>query len=1117
MLLESRYNQIVDAIRRHSFNREHFERMAVCLTNDSGLSVRPVTGGSDAGFDGAISQPNCEPGPLVVTTQQDVIGNLTRSLTRVIKERPKAARTTALVTSRRLSELKQNNLRERARSLGFILTDIFEEAAVCEYLYRHSDWSRSLLQVTGDLSALSVYPASRRFLHDIQVLHRSEELEWLKSLKGDALLSGPPGSGKTSLLRCLALEGFGLFATTSDAARIIVAIREIAPRFVFVDDIEGSASLCAELVRARSELYAEFCVVATTWGGNLQLMQTLGLVEGEVLVLEQLSLEQMVDVVHATGLTGPDVLVDDVVKQAEGLPGLAVSLAVACLRGSVRDVLTGAAIAREFYSALERLFGEYEQAALMLAGLSVGGGKGMRLSPVSELTGISQTEMHKLLRSLLRELAASGFILPLRNDLWTVRPHRLRSVLIRDMLLSPPSLDIEPLLSSVPSRATAIREVIGAVAVGAQADRLREWVESVPDSRVLAEYAWLGSSESGWVLEKYPDRVTEFAGATLHFVPDAAIPALLSLAAGDDRPTNAYPEHPLRLLQEWANPVPEQGVTPLKRKHTLIEQSKEWLGRVPEGTDTAFNAFATALSTEFRGGRLSPGDGRRLVITWGIYSSEQIGKICEYWRELVPFLRSLDHPNWVPLVDALHSIACPQQVNGDTQAAKAASRELAENMVRDISAMAANNPGILSRLSTLSERAELDVDVQVDQEFETLFGDGRHGKEWREEEKRIEKEVERLASVWLERGPSWAMARMKSLLVSNESAGKAADRTPGLCGRLAESTTEPTAWLRSAVEADLPSRCVSPFLVRVVEREGAIPDSVVEELCMRQSLQPAMAYLLLTGRLAAGREFERVLDFLPNYTSLVDLHAVRGEISEDVLGILLDSPSSAIRQAAAIGSWKDDERGFSHEALREKWEEAILNCQADDYWLGEILESEPELAFRWLKRNQNRKGSSRLLRGDFVSSIAARLTQRQRIQLLKALKPSWGSAYICALVGDSTEVYSALLNLEHLGRHRLDPFVRRPDETWTAFVEIAVSFGLSTSDIAQAALGGLRCESGPVSQMWLALASEFQAFANHQRVEVRNVTQQCLQWLQSQIDCAIQAERHESVYGLDVD
>src|ERR1044071_8062315 len=94
----------------------------------------PVPGGNDAAMDAAIASGKEEPFPLVCTVEENLHGNLARSLDSYL-ERGLPSRLVALATSRTLTPTQARNLRALAREKGFTLLQVFERSAVANRLY----------------------------------------------------------------------------------------------------------------------------------------------------------------------------------------------------------------------------------------------------------------------------------------------------------------------------------------------------------------------------------------------------------------------------------------------------------------------------------------------------------------------------------------------------------------------------------------------------------------------------------------------------------------------------------------------------------------------------------------------------------------------------------------------------------------------------------------------------------------------------------------------------------------------------------------------------------------------------------------------------------------------
>ncbi len=125
-----------------------FEACAVDLLRGVYPGLVPVHGGQDYGMDGAIADGEGEPYPLVVTTAEDVIRNLTKNLYSYVEGNGRRRRV-VVATSRPLTARRRKNLEERAREKGFTLVQIHDRWDIASRLYRDSRWTHELLGLTG--------------------------------------------------------------------------------------------------------------------------------------------------------------------------------------------------------------------------------------------------------------------------------------------------------------------------------------------------------------------------------------------------------------------------------------------------------------------------------------------------------------------------------------------------------------------------------------------------------------------------------------------------------------------------------------------------------------------------------------------------------------------------------------------------------------------------------------------------------------------------------------------------------------------------------------------------------------------------------------------------------
>lgn len=407
-----------------------FEACAADLLLDEWPTLVPIQGGSDSGMDGAVADGIGEPFPLVTTTSKDVIGNLTRNLSKY-KEEGGKRRKAILATSTLLTARREQNLKDRASELGFTLVQVYSQPALASRLYRSPRWCRELLNLSGDPSPRSVVPKSDRPLREQPLLGRDEDLEWLENVEQDSLLVGQPGVGKTFLLHRFAVEGCGLFAVSEDRGELAGAVREQQPKVIIVDDAQVHLDLVRNLRQLRTDTGASFSILATCWPNDEKNVSgALNLLSSDIRTLEPLTRDVMVEVVKGVGIYRPNELIREILNQAEGRPGLAVTLARLCLQGDIQRVFTGDALSRSFLNFFNRAVGE--RAGQILAAFSVGGDAGLPINLVAATLGLSPVEV----QTAVVKLAAGGVVLDRGKQLLSVRPAALRHTLVRDVFFN---------------------------------------------------------------------------------------------------------------------------------------------------------------------------------------------------------------------------------------------------------------------------------------------------------------------------------------------------------------------------------------------------------------------------------------------------------------------------------------------------------------------------------------------------------------------------------------------------------------------------------------------------------------------------------------------------------
>ena len=611
---------------------------------------------------------------------------------------------------------------------------------------------------------------------------------------------------------------------------------------------------------------------------------------------------------------GPVELLRELANQAEGLPGLAVTLAYLCLQGDVIAVALGDALSRSVLPTMESLVGP--RARSILAALAVGGDSGIRMQTVAGVLGIPPVDTHVAITSL----AAGGVITEVRFDALAVRPPTLRYVLVRDTFFSGPApLPIEPLIATAPNVTDVALTLIGARHRGAAipSSFLMEVLERSGSDHAWIEYARLGDQETRTVLSLHPEKILQLAHPALEYAPEIAIPLLLQRAIGDHRPLTSTIEHPLRLIEDWVKGSYPATGDALRRRRALLTGVREWI-RSGNDPDVGLHALCLVLYPGFEQIRTDPGMGDRITITQGLLTPEELGLVADLWPSVLEIIRTLETPNWTYLLECVgnwvYPDAIPVQISEEI---RELTRARAIAMLDDIAHLVPNRSGVLHRVQSMAEILGHTLTAEIAPDFQILYPQ-EDIDNWQQENEDQAARVRELALQWLDRDPLEVANR---IAVIEQEAVAAAVTWPRwtmfLCSEIAKRTNRPSTWARAAVSVGLSADLVSPFVWQAISTQAQDWVEIAMETLENPRLRDVGISIALTAEAVPSDLLEAALTLPNGLSETVRSLAQRGKIPEDRLRLLLEHPDPQLPEPlpSANGCPTPRQR---HESLQEK-------------------------------------------------------------------------------------------------------------------------------------------------------------------------------------------------------
>jgi hypothetical protein len=1057
-----------------------FEEFATFSLTSAIPGLTPVSGGGDFGRDGEAPST-----VLTCTIQADVIGNMTSSLTQY-KKSSSNADTVYVATSQSLSNAQKDNLRTRAKELGFNLPAIYDAAHFVNELYKDPDWRLKLLNISGELPALSKIPINTRVSLDVPMIGRSEAIAELEKMQGDILISGQPGSGKTYIATDFADRHNGLFVISDDTTKIANEIREKTPDTLIIDDIHSKETLLTNLNHLRTQLKVNFRIVGTTWAsGESTVKAKMGIGDANILHLKDLTRNEVVEVINACGLKGAsNLLKREIVDQSKGKPGLAITLSALCLAGDWEKVFNGDSLYNLVTSSFNTKLGK--SVAALLSFIALGGDSGISLGKLSEVSGVSVPE----LKAILNELAFGGVISSKEDGSIQVEPDTLRYPLVRELFIDGTgTLSFEDYIEKYPSKNDVIETLLVTILKGAsmRSDRITPYLDTSFAAKTWAYYAALGKNEAEYVAQNNRNAIITVSEPVLALQPEIAIRELMIAAVDDHRELNQHPNHPARVLDGWVDGAKPGSNTTIKRRTLLLKVASELFENGYQDQVTVGRVIASALNPHYQSTESDPGIGSSITFFQGYMSPEEFNQMPPLFDAAKVLYEKLDSDEaFVEILSVAEDWVYNRQnvpaeylaVIGDTK------KLLAQDLLTGLRDATKGRNLIQRRIRQLGNAVDMDLEVEVPREYIVLFP--YESRRFNREEvlfKRQIAAVKDLAEEWAKENPATVVDKIA--MFQRESSDTRTNwpnylhHMPSFLAEAIESENL-IEWTKLLAARTTSAQFTMSFADATAKKKPeGYRDYLKAMLTIDVHDVSAMQAIIMHSTVSEEPElFELAKPLFSKYDSVVNTACLRSEVPLENELYILDNVTedAAVEICGGIDFEysKDGDGKTMPKELREKWQRAIIEHSTINYRalsdLKHQLGKHPELAFPWFANKINKKIDReqlwRLHTSEVAKGLLKVLTIDDRKKLLEMLDSSNGNhAFVSALVGQNADLYQVLIDNHDAKDFHLDPLNIFSD-SWVAMADIALKAKYSPEDIQQSSFSLNMSWSGSEYDMW---------------------------------------------------
>lgn len=980
-------------------------------------------------------------------------------------------------------------------------------------------------------TALSKYPKTKRRHVDLPLIGRQDEWDWLVGKHQDnvdCLLVGQPGSGKTFLVRKLISEFAGYFVVGTDRQQILREILAREPKVLVVDDAHLNQELIADLRQLRDQHGFQFTIVATCWPTfRTNLAGAMDLMSHECKELLLLTRKEIKEILDVLGIVEPRWLVKEIIDQAEGKPGLAVTLVDAYERGANRDIFSGSILINGILEDyLDEPNGEGYKRDI-LAALSLGGDKGMSLQVVAPALEITRREVE----NTITNLTTAGIVFELPNGNISVRPRALAHALLREVFFTSTRqpASVEQLLWQVPDIVETVITLIAARKRGA----------NIPDNQIISllerrktivlaydhslEEAWsafasLGIVQSLWLLKEHPDYLISVASTTLYLAPKETIRALLNQSVGDDRPLNSNTDHPLRILKDWTSRLGDPNI--LYHREILLEVILDWYN-VTRNTHVALTVIGFIFNPDLEATEVDPADEDQLAFRRSNFNKFGIDKLLILWNKALPGLQAMEIRNWEPLIDLVQRwMLVDSHGRAEIDNTDNLITPVIQKLCADISSLSPSHYGLGRALIEIATLRKFSLSINIVEEFEILYPPQDRGEisDIKAKEEINQLKVKKLAESWLQREPVEVINEILHYQELAVQAGiKWPDYTLSLASWIASDCADPVQWVDAIMKVNSSSPLLGPFLHTLHKTSIEIwKPRLVYLLKVEANISLALYFLLKRPDLDAEM-LDRTLALVDNFPSIAEILFTEN-IPDEIVDALLNHKNENVRLHAAKGLWWLHEKNLLPDNKFYKvWSQILVESDSDSWLLQQVLQSDSDIAYRWLKRVSSGSYSIYYSKEKLLRIAVANISLQQIWEIINGLeRPQEHCELLRIVVGTDPDIFKGVLSNDHFKRCHMSLIPLVTDAWWPSFVLIALDQGYSATDIAQASVSSPMYGAYFVSEqgnVWKSYIEAFQHAKTDEDHRIQEVAEYGRRIAEERYQAEQERQRQRAVFG----